>query len=962
MSAKKSSSVSGYRFGRHKIYPHLGLLLRDEQRIELKPRAFEILSILVESAGCLVGKDVLIDRVWGTAAIEENNIQAQISAIRKALGPDRDLISTEFGRGYRLQAHIGDTDPKDLFSPAVATHATGCALPIPVTSLIGRSAEIAELPSFLTQGRLVTVVGPGGVGKTRLAIETGRSMLGLYPSGIFFAELGKVSDHQLVWPTIAAALQIPGTIPAGSARLPGVSESRRTLLVADNCEHVVDVVADIVTALLQNCAGLQVLATAQEPLGAPGEQVYRLAPLTAPPRDIEAAESVSSYAAVQLFVERLASVMRDFRITDGNASVISEICRRLDGIPLALELAAARVSALGVNGVLTGLDDRFRLLTAGRRTALPKHRTLRSTVDWSFNLLRRDEQILFRRLAVFPSEFTSEAANDVAGSDTARWQTVDGLGELTAKSLLSVDLHGPVARYRMLETIRLYALEKLAGSDEVESIVERHALFTASAVERAERDWRTMATEEWLEAHRTGLDDIRAALDWAFSQAGSARIGIRILAHSVPFWIQYSRHHEGQFRISEALKQGSKNEPVTDNEEMALQASLGTSLNWAKGPVQDTRQAWQRALALATRLSDSEAEIQAHYGLWLYYLRSGDYAVSLDHAARLAARARKDMDSEAYAVGRRIMGVSHHFLGHHAEGRKLIESALIWYGRNRPMRPFRFGLDQQIAGLAFLSRVLWIEGRTDTAIQTAAEAIERARAIDHACTLCCALAEGWCMVHALNGDKAAVALAAPTLIREATTHGLGFWKAYGELFLAWAQAGPGAAGSNDSHDPLAAVSDMEFDPLYSNLVTDLLLQLDRDHLSLSGLISATDRADRSKDFEYWSAPELLRVRSLAENDDQKRRVRLLRESCTLARKQGALALALRSTLDLAKALAAHRQHRDALCELQPLLQSFPEPRLSRDWQAARVWCDEAPLSKTAKRPSGRKRQSANSDS
>lgn len=935
------SSVSGRKFGRHRIYPKLGLLLRDERRVELNPRAFELLTVLVEAAGRLIGKNELIDRVWGSSAVEENNLQAQISAIRKALGPDRDLVSTEFGRGYRLLARIDDAEPHTLFSSGTASATAVCTLPVPVTNLIGRAAEIAELLPYLAQARLVTVVGPGGVGKTRLVTEIGRSLLTSFPSGVFLAELGKISEEQLVWPTIAAALQIPPSAPLGSVHLREFMAERRALLVVDNCEHLADAVAEIVTELLQTCAGLRVLGTSQEPLGAQGEQVYRLAPLAAPPRDLIMASTATAYSAVQLFVERTTAMMRDFRISEENVHDVCEICRRLDGIPLALELAAARVSALGLNGVLTGLDNRFKLLTAGRRTALARHRTLQSTVDWSFNLLRGEEQDLFRRLAVFPSEFTTEGAHCVAAPNQESWQVVDALGELAAKSLLSVDVQSPVARYRMLETIRFYALEKLAASNEVNAVVERHASFTAASAENAEIDWRTMPTEEWLRTHSAGLDDVRAALDWAFSKTGNVQTGIRILAHSVPFWVQYSQHHEGQLRLSKALQGSSTGDPITPREERAVQAALGTSLNWAKGPVQSTKRAWHRALELAVQLYDDEGELQSHYGLWLYNLRCGEYLDSLEHATAMSARSKKLSDGEAFAVSQRIMGVSNHFLGSHAEAHGLIEAALAWYDRNRPKRPFRFGLDQQVAGLAFLSRIQWVRGYTDSAIRSAADAIEKARAINHACTLCCALAEGWCMVHALNGDRSAVEIAAPTLIREATAHGLGFWKAYGELFLAWAKTGSNTAGLEDAQDPLAAVSDMEFDPLYSNLITDLLLQAGPDSVALSPFMAATERAAASRGDGYWSAPEFIRVRSHLVQRDALQQERELNRAYKLALKQGAQAFALRSGLDLAKMLADDLRPHEGIRALEPLLRTFPERRLSRDWQAAQLWCDEA---------------------
>ena len=841
-------------FGRYRMFPALRLLLRDGDKIDLGARAFDVLWTLLEAGGKVVSKDELIDKVWAGAVVEENNLQAQMSAIRRALGPDREMISTEFGRGYRLltgghaSAALGGASAEPIAPPD---------LPYPVTALLGRASELDDVERLITAGRVVTITGPGGIGKTRLAIEAARRLRALFADGVYLAEMAKIAESDLVWPAIETSLPAPSTGAGPIGRVHAMLRDKHLLLIIDNCEHLAEPIAEAVEAVLQNTRNLHILVTAQEPLDAEGEHVYRLSPLAVPPADTQSAEAAIAHGAVQLFVERASASVHQFDFGDAVVGDVSAICRRLDGMPLALELAAARVSTLGVQGVLAGLIDRFKLLTAGRRTALPRHRTLRATVDWSHNLLDDEERRLFRRLSVFAAEFTADAAHYVgAPDDDEPWQVIDLLSNIVAKSLLQSDLSGSVPRYRFLETIRFYALEKLADSGEVTRTAKRHAEFFARIAKQAAVDWKQFPTGGWHRTYQADIDDIRGALDWAFSPDGDAQAGIDILAHSTPFWIQLSLHDECQRRVALVLKGGAIAPAVHPAQEMALQASLGTSLIWAKGPVAETRTAWTRALDLAHRIADTETQLQAHYGLWLYTLRCGRYAESLTHATQMMDLARDIEDHEALAAGQRIAGVSRHFLGHHAEGRHLIETALQWYEHDRTAQAFRFGLDQHVAGLAFLARILWVQGFSGDAMEIASAAVEEARALDHACTLCCALAEGWCMVHAFNGDDEVVGQAAATLIVTASKHGLGFWKAYGDIFALWVAARQSmeAVPSDRLDTVIAVVNDIHFDAGYSTLLADILLacrQAGRDVPSLSTL--AAEFVTKAKEDTHWAA-------------------------------------------------------------------------------------------------------------
>ena len=925
----------GVGFGSYRIFPDLRLLLRDGKKLNIGARAFDVLWMLLEAKGNPVSKDDLIEQVWAGAIVEENNLQAQVSAIRRALGPDRDMLSTEFGRGYRLTTA---RDPKIALESVTQAQPIPPMLPNPMTPLLGRAEELTAIERLIADTRFVTITGPGGIGKTRLAIEIGRRLHTAFQDGAYLAEVAKIAEGELVWPTIAAALQVPASGVASASQVRAALRDRHLLLIVDNCEHLTGPVAEVVEMLLQNGPNLHVLVTCQEPLAAAGEHVFRLAPLTVPPAGAEGAEAVIAHAAVQLFVERATSLVHPFDFNDATANDVSAICRRLDGMPLALELAAARVPSLGVAGVLAGLTDRFNLLTAGRRTALPRHRTLRATVDWSHNLLDNAEQRLFRRLSVFTAEFSADVARYVGALEPEEpWRAIDLLGSLVAKSLVLSDLSGPVPRYRFLESIRFYALDRLADSGEVAQTARRHAEFVTTVAMRAAADWKTVPTSDWRRAYVAGIDDLRAALDWAFSPDGGAQVGINILTHSTPFWIQLSLHDECQRWLARVLDGEASCRPITPAQEMALQASLGTSLTWAKGPVRETCSAWARALDLAHQLSDSEIRLQAHYGLWLYNLRCGRYSESLTHSTDMMAFAQHTQDHEALAAGQRIAGVSRHFMGQHAQGRQLIEAALQWYEREKPPQAFRFGLDQRVAGLAFLARILWIQGHSAEAMTTAAASVNAARVLDHACSLCCALAEGWCMVHALNGDEEAVERGAATLTRVASEHGLGLWKVYGDVFELWAatRQDQDATPPDRLYTAIAAVHEMKFDAGYSTLLADLLLasrQIGRVSSTLTML--AAELATKAE--AHWAAPEFLRVGVQLASTGQPTAEAPLTKALLIARGQGARAWELRIAADLAEALMKETRSQEAKAILERVLADFPDGSQSRDWQTVQV--------------------------
>jgi predicted ATPase/DNA-binding winged helix-turn-helix (wHTH) protein len=471
-----------FRFGRCELLPHERELRVDGAAVPLGSRAFDLLVALVDARGKLVTKDEILSRVWPGVIIEENTLQAQISKLRKALGSDRDALKTISGRGYRFVAEVTTTSAeeseRELAVAAGRAQRTSTNVPPPATAMIGRESELTEILRLTTAHRLVTLIGPGGIGKTRLAVEAARQLLPQFRDGAWLAELAPLCDAGRVPATVAQALGLdletvtPRHIADALAR-------QRALIVLDNCEHVIDAAADMAEALLRANPDMRVIVTSREPLRVEGECVFRVLPLELPPADTDSVEAVLQHSAVRLFIERAYSADQTLSAA-AIAAASADICRSLDGIPLAIELAAARLPALGIDALARRLDDRLSLLSGGRRTALPRHQTLRASLHWSYDLLSPPERLVLQRLSIFLGHFDLEAASTVSESTEVDAPTVvDCLSNLVSKSLVTAHIDGAATHYSLLQTTRAYAREKLAESSELEEIARRHRRLMA---------------------------------------------------------------------------------------------------------------------------------------------------------------------------------------------------------------------------------------------------------------------------------------------------------------------------------------------------------------------------------------------------------------------------------------------------------------------------------------------------
>ena len=876
---------------------------------------------------------------------ETNQLYQEILRSRSSR-PDRATVAGPAG---------GDPVPgpaADLLSAAVAALPEAPSptnLPAPTSELIGRADALTEVTELLGVHRLVTLIGAGGIGKTRLGLEVARQVLPGFADGVWVAELAPLSDPGLVPATVAVALGL--TLLAGAEspeRVAAALGAKRVLLMLDNCEHVIEAAARMAEALLRANPHVRVMATSREPLRAPGEYVYRVLPLEVPAEGAEGREDLLKAAAVKLFVAR-AQAVEHFSLDVRTAAITGAVCRRLDGIPLAIELAAARTATLGLEELAAHLDDRFRLLTGGHRTALPRHQTLRATLDWSYELLSAIERTALRRLAIFVGGFTLEAASAVAtASDLGAPEVVDNVTNLAAKSLVVVEVAGAVTRYRLLETTRAYALEKLTESGELEQVARHHAEYYRDLFERAEAEWETRPTLEWVATYGRQIDNVRTALDWAFSPSGDASIGAALTAASVPLWFQHSLMVECRGRVERALAGLGPRAGRGGRREMQLFAALGVSLMQTKGPAPDTTAAWTTALEIAERLDDIEYQLRAVWGLWHFRVSLGECRAALALAESFCGRVAGSDNPAELLVGERMVGVSLHYLGDQANARRHLERMLSRYVTPaHRSHAIRFQYDQQVAARMILARILWLQGFPDQALRTAQENVEDARAIDHALSLCYAL-EAACLVPLWIADLPAAERSVAMLLDHSARHALTVWHARGRCLngVLLIKRGEIGGGLRLLRDALEELGETGFVPHHTALLGTLAQGLAGSGEIAQGLATIDEALARSeRDEEYWCIAELLRIKGelvmlaggsgagpAAEGQFQ--------QALDWARRQGALSLELRGATGLARRWHGRGQTGPARELLAPVYGQFTEGLDTADLRAARALLDQ----------------------
>ena len=944
-------------FGRFRVLLHRRELLADNRPLELGGRAFDVLMALIEARGAVVSKDALIERAWPGRIVEENNLQAQISTLRRVFAADRDLIRTIARRGYQF---TGETRTV-LARPSVPATAGSVQqasmpprpqtnLPEPVSELIGRDVELGEILDLSASHRLVTLAGAGGIGKTRLAIEAARHLLPRCADGVWLVELAPLSDPELVPVTVATALglEVPGGV-SSTERVANALRSKRLMLVLDNCEHVVDAATQMTEALLRANPAARVIATSREPLRAEGEWVYPVPPLAVPKEAGSNSLDPLRYGAVRLFVERARAAEPRFSPDERTLTTIVAVCRRLDGIPLAIELAAARAATLGVEEIASWLDRRFDLLTGGRRKALPRQRTLRATLDWSYDLLPKIDRQILGRLAVFAGGFTLEAASTVAASAEINASgVVDCVANLVEKSLVTTDVGGLEARFRLLETTRAYALEKLIESGEYGDAGRRHAEHYWNLFQRVAAETRPAA--EWLAVYGLDTDNVRTALDWAFSPGGDATIGVALTVASERLWFGLSLMDECRKRVESALCSLQPGVSGGADDEMKLYATLAAALFNTKGPGPEACAAWTDALAIAERLDNTEYRLRALWGLWFNCISNGECQAALALAQRFCTLPPDQADPADLLTGERMLGTSLYYLGDLMNARRHLEHVLSHCAASiRRSHIIRFQFDLPVATCGTLARVVWLQGFPDQALRLAQDNLEDARAIDRVISISLYWAlDAACWVALAVGDLATAERSVGMLLEHSVKQALGFWQALGhsykgQLLIRRGDVSTGVRCLRSGLDELREAGYVLRSPGLAGALAEGLAGIGQVASALAAIDEALAQCECTD--ERWSMAELLRIRgdllllesapeaSAAAEDHY-------RQGLEWAHRQGALSWELRCATSLARLRRDQGRSKEAYALLAPVCDRFAEGFASSDLRAANALIDE----------------------
>jgi predicted ATPase/DNA-binding winged helix-turn-helix (wHTH) protein len=709
------------------------LLLNGEAPVQIGSRSLDLLTILVRNAGQVVGKRELIDQVWQGLIVEEGALRVHINGLRKALGDGRDgsrYIANVPGRGYSFVGVIDVADDPPPHPPRPSTP-IGAKLPPVHGRVVGRDAVVASLTKQISDSRFISLVGPGGIGKTTVAIETARQFGMEFGAEVYFVNLSVVADADLVHASIATML---GAGTGGGSPINWIVDclrNQRSLFVLDSCEHLMNPVATLLEAVYNEAPLAHILTTTREALGIEGEQIVRLGALDVPPEEVAlTAETGLRYSAVQLFVDRVSASVPDFAITDETAPIIGGICRKLDGVALAIELSAGRVEAYGIAGMAELLDRRMGLIWRGRRTAPPRHQTLEATLEWSYDFLGCEEKWVFSRLAIFVGQFTLEAAEAVASDAKVDAKAVfEALASLIAKSLVSSVPGSSPLRYRLLDTTRTYALMKLAQGGSDNDVAKRHAKFFVKRLD-ASAENRERSAVQFMDE----LNDVRSALQWCFGERGDTLVGTELTAAAATFLLEHSLCDECHRWTKLAL--GSLTEAQSGT---VLELELQTSLAWSgmfSGNGEAVQAAFQRGHALAQSDPDPHRQLSLLNGLNFILSRKCDFAGALDLAEQAAGVARGTGDASTIALADWALGVCHHLCGHQSLVDDYCMSAIRPPTRSPYVRAISaYGYDYRGRALIARARALWLRGFSSQAAAEARFAIDVVEELSHPVSL-----------------------------------------------------------------------------------------------------------------------------------------------------------------------------------------------------------------------------------
>ena len=926
---------SAISIGAFQLFPDERVLKRGDEVVRLGDRAFDILEALADRPGELVGRNELIDKVWSDVFVEDAALRFHISQLRKVLGDGRYILNVT-GRGYTLVAPTTRLVVEG--EPAEEPDLPAYALPPASERMVGRDEVVRELGEKLRLERFVTVVGPGGVGKTTVALSVANALLHDFAGAVCFVELSAVADPDLLAATVTAALGAPvqseDPLPDLLAHLRG----KEILLVLDNCEHLISEAAEVAERLFDGLDRLSILATSREALRVEGEHIFRLPPLATPPegQPLSPTEALA-YPSAQLFANHMASAGASGALNSEETATIGRMCRQLGGLPLAIELAASRAALLGVHDTDRQLSSLFALRWPGRRTAPPRQQSMNATLDWSYNLLSGAEQAVLRCLSCFASSFTLDAAQAVALEDDVGVTALfDAIGSLVAKSLLSKDRAESVSRYRLLETCRTYARQKLAEAGERETTSRRHALYHRDLLKSASVEERSADSPA---ASSVNMEDIRAALQWSFGAGGDKLLGADIAAYSAPIWLGRALLAEARAwmaKAAEAIVEGA-----TGQQQLRIQTAFASTELFTRGFAQTTIAAWEKTLEQAAALNDAPAQLRSYLLLWGGEIRAGQYAQALETAEKCAALASQSPDLGSQAMGEWLLGHSKHCTAAFDDSRGHLERYFLLEtdaGRQAMVRTT--GFDRFVDALGVLSNTLCIMGWPDQARAMGKRAVADALSLGFAIPIGLAMSCAILNTYLTEPDLDVLEQDAVELLEHASTHSIDGDAGFALCLLGLSQARredfeAGARLVSKGLAKLASARLETFSVLMLAHICEASLQAGRPNDAITWMERLRSQ-DRSED--HWCSAEVLRVQGLLAQaqGDEGAAAELMQSAIALARRQGALLWELRSTMSLSKLWAGQGRTAQALEALVAVYGRYAEGFDTRDLVQAKI--------------------------
>jgi predicted ATPase/DNA-binding winged helix-turn-helix (wHTH) protein len=919
-------------FGPFRIVRHERRLERHGAPIPLGSRAFDLLGLLVSRPGEVVGKSELMAKAWPDLTVDESSLRFHIAQLRRALGDGQDgerYVKNVPGRGYCFVASVGRAASPQR--QALAGHGQPhSSLPPWPARIIGRERDVATLAEQVSERRFVTLRGPGGIGKTQVAIAVAHQLENQFEDGIRFLDFGSLKDPNLVAITVASALHLLVAVEDPTPRLIEALRDRHLLLVLDSCEHVVEAAARLAEQIYQHAPNVFLLATSLESLEAAGEFVFELAPLEIPPEDLRDGSELVSYASARLFVECAAAAGYNAALTDTDARIVADICRKLDGIPLAIELVASRLSAHGLIEIDQLIEGRLRLAWRGRRTAPLRHQSLSAALDWSCELISPAERTVLESLSVFPGPFTLDGARSVAGDPDELAEFLRSLEQLVAKSLVTSRPHLGQARFRLLGTTRAYAAEKLAASGRTQAVSRNHARYVLSALTPRSYERGGERPGGW--SHRAELlPDARAALAWAYSDAGDAGLRIPLAAVCARLFVELNLLQECRLWASRALA-ASENAPGDRAAKVELLWAFGHASMFTERNSLECEAALKRGLELAQEAGDRQNQFRLLSRLHALYRRTGERRRLMEVALRAESVAKDLGDSAELARVHTYLGVAHHLIGDQRLARERLQAgdtadAAI------PVLPIDHFASPRGTNIMSCTN-LWLLGFADRAVAVANRLVD-ARSNPDLAMYCAGLCFA-ARIYRWIGDLNALEDAGDRLANVSRKHGFAPFHAVsvalkGELHVAHGDVDEGVALLQQSLPRMLA----DRFELYSGAAASALVEgLAAQGRLADALASIQARIGAvAEQGDSWEMPELLRIRGelRARSDDMLESERDLLAATELAERQSALSWKLRAAISRAR-LARSRK---ATSELQRTYARFVEGFDTADLRAAR---------------------------